>query len=45
MQGRATTWPLLKDLDGIDPTIVSNQQLPPASFIPNKSSFELFQHL
>jgi hypothetical protein len=42
MQGRATTWSLLKDIDGIDPTFVPNQQLPPASFIPNKSSFELF---
>jgi len=42
IQGRTTTWPLLKSDDGIDPTLSADKQLPPPAFIPNKSSFELF---
>lgn len=42
IQGRTTTWPLLKSDDGIDPTLSADKQVPPPAFIPNKSSFELF---
>jgi len=42
MQGRTTSWPLLKSTDGIDPSLPADGHLPPAAFIPNKSSFELF---